>query len=132
MNVQTHLAIDHALCGYPIALREGEAVVQLEMRPQFAVDAHGLVHGGFVFGAVDHAAMLAVNLPNVVLGEVGIRFVAPVRVGDTVLCEARVTLRSGKRHVISVRAIVGETEVLTGTLTAFVLANHVLDGVARA
>jgi acyl-coenzyme A thioesterase PaaI-like protein len=46
------------------------------------VDAHGLVHGGFVFGLADYAAMLAVNDPNVVLGAAEARFLKPVRRGD--------------------------------------------------
>jgi acyl-coenzyme A thioesterase PaaI-like protein len=47
-----------------------------------AVDDRGLVHGGFVFGLADHAAMLAVNDPNVVLGAASTRFLKPVRVGE--------------------------------------------------
>lgn len=90
-------------------------------------DDRGLVHGGFVFGAADYAAMLAVNDPNVVLGAASVRFVAPVRVGEVVLVEAWRTAVAGRKHTVEVRATVGETEVLVGTLTAFVLDRHVLD-----
>ena len=91
-------------------------------------DERGLVHGGFVFGLADHAAMLAVNDPFVVLGSSEVRFVAPVRVGDEVVAHAELVETKGKKRVLSVSARVGEREVLAGTMTAFVLDRHVLEG----
>ena len=91
-------------------------------------DARGLVHGGFVFGLVDHAAMVAVNHPLVVLGSADVRFTAPVRVGDEVIASAQRVEEKGKKHVLEVTARVGEREVMKGTMVAFVLERHVLDG----
>ncbi len=125
---RTHLAIDRRLCGEPVSLEEGKATTHFTTTPEMAADERGLVHGSFVFGLVDYAAMLAVNDPFVVLGSADVRFVAPVRVGDEVLATASRTEQKGKKHVLSVRATVGDREVLTGTLTAFVLERHVLDG----
>ena len=68
MNIQTHRAIDHALCGRPVRVEADFCRVELTTTPDMAVDASGLVHGGFIFGLADHAAMVAVNHPNVVLG----------------------------------------------------------------
>lgn len=127
MQPNTHLGIDQSLCGEPVSLRDGSAQVRLLTTPVMAADERGLVHGGFVFGAVDYAAMLAVNDPNVVLGSAETRFVAPVRVGDTVTIDATVVDAKGKKRVVQVEARVGQTSVLTGTLTAFVLEKHVLD-----
>ena len=87
----------------------------------------GSSHGGFVFGAVDYAAMLAVNDPNVVLGAAETRFVAPVSVGQSVAVRATITETKGRKRKVEVEAKVDETVVLTGTLTCFVLDNHVLD-----
>ena len=58
MVPNTHLAIDHSLCGAPQDLSEGHATARLETTAAMAVDVQGLVHGGFVFGLADHAAML--------------------------------------------------------------------------
>ena len=66
----THLAIDRRLCGEPLEIAEGSAIVVLVTLPEMAADDRGLVHGGFVFGLADYAAMLAVNDPLVVL-EIG-------------------------------------------------------------
>lgn len=128
MDVQTHLGIDRALCGVPEATAEGSARVVLATRPEMAADGRGLVHGGFVFGAADLAAMVAVNDPHVVLGAAETRFLAPVAVGEVVVLEATRTAVDRRRHVVDVVGNVGETEVFKGTFTTFVLDRHVLDG----
>ena len=127
MQPNTHLGISARLCGAPVELSEGRAVVRLETTAEMTADDHGLVHGGFVFGLADYAAMLAVNDPHVVLGSADTRFVAPVRLGDTVTATAERSAQKGRKHVIDVRCAVGPREVMTGTLTAFVLDQHVLD-----
>lgn len=108
-------------------MAQGFASVILTTQSEMLVDDHGLVHGGFLFGAVDHAAMLAVNDPNVVLGASSCRFLAPLRVGQRVLCEARVVSEEGRKRRVEVTARVGEQEVLAGELTCFVLERHVLN-----
>ncbi len=124
---RTHLRISQDLCGEPEDLTEGRASARFVTTEQMVTDARGLVHGGFVFGLVDHAAMLAINDPFVVLGEANVRFTAPVKVGDEVIASAEVTETRGKKRVLTVSAKVGEREVLSGTMTAFVLEGHVLD-----
>lgn len=126
MPPNTHLAISPTLVGVPVTLAEGRAVARLVTTAEMAADAVGLVHGGFVFGLADYAAMLAVNDPNVVLGAAETRFVAPVRAGDEVVAEAERVELKGRKHVVRVAAKVGERVVFEGTFTAFVLDRHVL------
>ncbi|HMV66243.1 MAG TPA: thioesterase family protein [Myxococcota bacterium] len=128
MQPDTHPLIDRRLCGEPVELAPGVAVARMVTTPDMQVDARGLVHGGFVFGLVDHAAMLAVNDPLVVLGSADVRFIAPVAVGDEVVARAERVEQSGRKHVLQVEAKVGDRAVLQGRLTAFVLDRHVLDG----
>jgi len=127
MDLQTHPSIDRALCGFPVEVSSNLAIVELTMLPAFAADPSGLVHGGFVFGALDYAAMLAVNHPNVVLGAAEIRFLAPVRVGQIVRCRAEITSVEGRKRRIAVGARVDGVEVASGQITAFVLDHHVLE-----
>lgn len=122
----THLSIARHLCGEPLTLSAGHASARFVATDEMKVDRHGLVHGGFVFGLADYAAMLAVNDPNVVLGAADVRFTAPVKVGEAVVATATVTESKGKKRVIAVEAHVGDREVLAGTMTAFVLDAHVL------
>ena len=126
MTPNTHLGINPTLCGTPVSLAEGTATVTLATTPQMAADERGLVHGGFVFGLADYAAMLAVNDPNVVLGAAETRFTAPVAVGQSVTAVATCQAIKGRKHTVAVECSVDERVVMTGTFTTFVLDQHVL------
>lgn len=127
--IATHPRIDQGLCGAPVVVEPGRAEVRLVTTPAMAADDQGLVHGGFVFGAVDYAAMLAVNHPNVVLGSAQVKFLRPVRVGEAVIARATAGEAQGKKRVVTVEAIrEGGEVVLAGELVCFVLERHVLEG----
>jgi acyl-coenzyme A thioesterase PaaI-like protein len=128
MDIQTHRDIDRRLCGEPTALEAGFASVRMTAEACMAADASGLVHGGFVFGQADYAAMLAVNHPHVVLGGAEVRFLKPVQVGAVLVAEARVTAAEGKKRVVSVVVQWDGEAVLEGVCTCFVLPRHVLAG----
>ena len=133
MEPRTHLALDRGLCGTPIALAEGVAEVELVTLPAMAADEHGLVHGGFVFGLADHAAMLAVNDPLVVLARAEVDFLRPVRVGERLHASAAVAGGGGKRREVecTVRGAAGE--VMRGRFACVIPGRHVLasrDGAA--
>ncbi|MFT7879213.1 MAG: hotdog domain-containing protein [Sulfurimonas sp.] len=127
MQLNTHLNIDSSLCGKVTRLEEGYAEVLLHTTRQMGADVQGLVHGGFIFGAADYAAMSAVNDPYVVLGASSCKFTAPVKVGDAVRCKASVVSEKGKKKEVNVEALVDEKLVFEGSFTTFVLEKHVLD-----
>jgi acyl-coenzyme A thioesterase PaaI-like protein len=91
------------------------------------VDASGLVHGGFVFGLADYAAMIAVNHPNVVLGAANVKFLKPVVVADVVQATATVREEKGKKRVVAVQVLRKDEPVFEGEFICFVLDRHVLD-----
>jgi acyl-coenzyme A thioesterase PaaI-like protein len=128
MEIKTHEKIDRALCGEPVSLAEGKSVVRLDTLDNMAADASGLVHGGFVFGLADYAAMLAVNHPNVVLGGAETKFLMPVKAGESVEARAEITETKGRKRVVQVEAFRGEDKVFEGTFTCFVTDTHVLSG----
>jgi acyl-coenzyme A thioesterase PaaI-like protein len=123
----THLAIDRRLCGEPLEIAEGSATVVLVTLPEMAADERGLIHGGFVFGLADYAAMLAVNDPNVVLGSAEVRFSKPVLVGERLVAGANVEESDGRRSRVRVEVRRGEEVVMSGTFLCFILERHVLD-----
>ena len=127
MNINTHLQISSQLCGEPLELGAGFCRARLVTVEVMRADDQGLVHGGFVFGLADYAAMLAVNDPNVVLGGAETRFLKPVRVGEELEAQARVQEENGRKRRVEVTVCRGDTEVLSGTFTCFVLDRHVLD-----
>lgn len=126
MQLNTHLNIDSSLCGKVTKLQDNYAEVLFHTTKQMSVDSQGLVHGGFIFGALDYAAMSAVNDPLVVLGSASSKFTAPVKVGDAVLCKAKVISEKGKKREVEVEAFVDEKRVFEGNFTTFVLDKHVL------
>jgi acyl-coenzyme A thioesterase PaaI-like protein len=152
-TANTHRALSARLCGTPLLLAQGAAEVELETIDEMRADEEGLVHGGFVFGLADHAAMLAINEPNVVLGSAELRFLAPVRVGERLTATARLLSLEGKRHRVEVHVNASflrsrsqeaeasgaavapagaaptarrEERVFEGTFVCFVPAQHVL------
>ena len=128
MRLATHTEINQTLCGRLLSNAEGTATVKLLSTPEMVADDHGLVHGGFVFGAADFAAMAAVNDPNVVLGSAEVKFLKPLKLGGSVTLEAKITETSGKRRLVDVRGV-DETgaQAFSGVFTCFVLEKHVLE-----
>ncbi len=126
MDIQTHEKIDNKLCGSPIELKKDYCEVLLKTGDNMCVDDSGLIHGGFIFGMADYAAMLAVNHPNVVLGSSNVKFLKPVKKGDVAIAKATVLPSEGKKKVVKVSVVCGPIEVLSGELTCFVLDKHVL------
>jgi uncharacterized protein (TIGR00369 family) len=125
-DIRTHLSINQRLCGKPIHVKNGNSRVELVTTPEMAADNTHLVHGGFVFGLADYAAMLAVNHPNVVLGSAEVKFLKPVQVGDQLLASATVKNISGKKQIVDVIVKNSNISVLSGNFICFVLEAHVL------
>jgi acyl-coenzyme A thioesterase PaaI-like protein len=123
----THRAIDRGLCGEPVELAAGFARVRLQARADMAADERGLVHGGFLFGLADHAAMLAVNHPNVVLGGAETRFLKPCVIGDELIATARIDSEEGRKRRVGVQVRRGADLLMSGSFLCVVLDRHVLD-----
>jgi uncharacterized protein (TIGR00369 family) len=126
MKIHTHQSIDPTLCGQPLEVSEGASRVALKTLATMAADESGLVHGGFIFGLADYAAMIAVNHPNVVLGAADVKFLKPVSVGDTVEAKAKVEEVQGKKHWVAVSVMKDEEIFMQGMFTCFVLDQHIL------
>ncbi|NNG06672.1 MAG: PaaI family thioesterase [Desulfobacteraceae bacterium] len=127
MKITTHLHISEELCGTPVKIEKDYSLVRLETNEAMKVDDSGLIHGGFIFGAADYAAMLAVNHPNVVLGAAEVQFLKPLRTEDTIYAEAKVIESHKKKRIVSVSVTHENRKVFKGTFTCFVLGKHVLD-----
>jgi len=128
MRPPTHELLDAELCGVPIEATDGRAIVEFVATARMRADATDLVHGGFVFGLADHAAMLAVGAPTVVLAAAEMKFLAPVVVGDTVRATATTAESTGKKRIVDVLVHVGDKVVMESRMTCVVPGNHVLAG----
>jgi len=127
MEIKTHHGIDKSLSGKPVKLEEGYAEVLLETTDVMKADEKGLVHGGFIFSAADYASMLAVNHPNVVLAGANVKFLKPVKVGEKVLCRAKVSEDKGKKKRVLVKCFKEGEKVFEGEFFTVVLDKHALE-----
>ncbi len=129
MEPRTHRSIDRRWSGEPTALGPGHAQLKMETREEMLADEYGLVHGGFLFSLADHAAMLAVNHPNVVLGSAEVRFQAPVVLGDPLEAEARVEedQREGRKIPVTVEIRRRGERIFSGVFICFTPERHVLE-----
>lgn len=126
MDICTHGKISRKWCGTPVETGPGFSVVEFDTFPEMAVDESGLVHGGFVFGLADHAAMIAVNHPNVVLGAADVKFLKPVVAGNRLTARARVEGETGRKNTVNVTIFNDDALVFKGRFSCPVLDQHVL------
>jgi acyl-coenzyme A thioesterase PaaI-like protein len=129
MNIITHQNINQKLCGTPINVEQDFSCIELKTDDSMTVDKQGLVHGGFIFGLADYAAMVAVNDPNVVLGSADVKFLKPVKVGELVVAEAKIASKKGRKHIVSVTIHRNDEVIFSGEFTCFILDQHVLGSV---
>ena len=126
MNIRTHAGIERTLCGTPVEISPGHAVVEMTTWAAMGADASGLVHGGFVFGLADYAAMLAVNEATVVLAGADVRFLRPARVGDRLRAEATVTAAAPPKYEVRCTVQGSGGPVFDGNFHCHVPKKHVL------
>ena len=126
INLKTHIKIKKYLSGEVVSLKDNYAQVKLSCTKEMAVDEMGLIHGGFTFGAADFAAMAAVNDPYVVLVGALSKFLAPVKVGDTVIFEAYAKFEDARKREVDVIGSINDIKVFEGRFDAVILPEHVL------
>ncbi len=126
MTPNTHLKINTGLCGTPVELNDKGSKVSFTATPEMAADDMGLVHGGFIFGLADYAAMLAINHPNVVLGKSDVNFLKPVQVGDTLMAIAARLPEEGIKKPVKVQVFRDDKLVFEGEFICLVTKEHVL------
>ena len=126
MVQKTHLKINRKLCGEPVEIMDGSSKVRLTTTTQMAADQYGLIHGGFIFGLADYAAMLAVNHPNVVLGSANVKFLKPVKTGEVLIARARLKNTEERKIIVVVKVKRDNEVVFEGEFFCFVPEKHVL------
>lgn len=125
-SLNTHMKINTNFSGEIVEINPGYAKVVLDTLEVMRADEVGLVHGGFIFGAADFAAMAAVNEPNVVLASCTCLFLSPVRVGDKVSFIAEEHQQEGRKRTVNVKGYVYEIKVFEGEFKTIITDRHVL------
>ena len=128
MNIKTHNKINPKLSGEVIELAEGKtATVRLETNEDMLADDKGLIHGGFIFSAADYCTMITINHPNVVLGSAEVKFIKPLKIGETAFFKSEVLNTEGKKVLVKVDGFKNEDKFFEGTFKCYVLDKHVLE-----
>ena len=124
--IATHERINADICGEIVVLERGYVETRLTTTHEMLADDIGLIHGGFIFGAADYAAMIAVNERNVVLVGSSCQFLSPVKFHDEVTFTARVRHKEGKKRNVHVVGYVLDIKVFEGEFKTVVTDRHVL------
>ncbi|MBE0513809.1 hotdog domain-containing protein [Sulfurimonas sp.] len=124
--LKTHEEVNHDLCGEIEKMDIGYVELKLVTTHDMIADSKGLIHGGFVFGAADYAAMAAVNERNVVLVASNCQFLSPVKFGDIINFTAKVRHKEGRKRNVHVIGNVLDIKVFDGEFKTVVTDRHVL------
>jgi len=124
--ISTHQMINHDLCGSIEKVSVGYVELKLVTIAEMVADDLGLIHGGFIFGAADYAAMVAVNEKNVVLVGCDSQFLSPVKFGDIVHFTAKVRHKEGRKRNVHVIGKIEDIKVFEAEFKTVVTERHVL------
>jgi len=124
--IKTHQRINAEFCGEVLKMEKGYVEVLLTTTAEMVADDIGLIHGGFIFGAADYAAMLTVNEKNVVLVASECQFLSPVKYHDEIKVIARIRHKEGRKRNVHVEAFVLDIKVFEGEFKTVITDRHVL------
>ena len=124
-DLQTHDKIRSHLCGSIIKLEAGYSKTTLQTTKEMSLDDFGLIHSGFIFGAADYAAAVAVNEPNVVIIGSRSKFLAPAKVDDMIEFVAYAKFEDSRKREIKVTGHINEIKVFEAVFQAVVLEQHI-------
>jgi len=124
-DLKTHDKIRTNLCGTIIKLDNGYSKTTLQTTKEMVLDDLGLIHSGFIFGAADYAAAVAVNEANVVVIGSRSSFLAPAKLNDLIEFEAKAKFEDSRKREIKVIAKINDIKIYEGIFHAVVLEQHI-------
>ncbi len=124
-DLKTHSKIRTNLCGTIVKLDSGYSKTTLQTTKDMILDNLGLIHSGFIFGAADYAAAVAVNEFNVIIIGSRSQFLAPAKIDDLIEFEAKAKFEDSRKREIAVTAHINEIKIYEGVFQAVVLEQHI-------
>ncbi len=125
-DLLTHAKVRSTLIGNIISLEHSKSKTTLQTTDEMAVDTLGLIHNGFIFGAAEYAAVLAVNEENLVVISSKVKFLAPAKSGDLIEFRALAKFEDSRKREIKVIGEINEIKIFEGLFQAVLLENHIL------
>ncbi|MBL0686922.1 MAG: PaaI family thioesterase [Sulfurospirillum sp.] len=130
-DLKTHEKIKINLCGNIIELDSGYSKTTLQTTQDMVLDDLGLIHSGFIFGAADYAAAIAVNEANFIVIDSRSQFLAPAKLNDLIEFEATAKFENSRKREIKVIANINEIKIFEGIFHAVILEEHILKRKAK-
>ncbi len=125
-DLLTHTKVRSSLIGNIISLENSKSKTTLQTTDEMAVDTLGLIHNGFIFGAAEYAAAVAVNEENLVVISSKVKFLAPAKSGDLLEFRALAKFEDSRKREIKVVGEINEIKIFEGLFQAVLLENHIL------
>ncbi|ARQ97502.1 acyl-CoA thioesterase [Campylobacter lanienae NCTC 13004] len=119
------ISINSTLCGGIINMKPNYAKTALMTSNEMVFDDEKLIHGGFIFGAAEWAAHVAINTQYSVTISAKVNLYAPAKVGDLVEFEAHAYFEESKKREIKVIGTIKDIKVFEGTYQVVVLEEHI-------
>ncbi len=92
---------------------------ELKIREEHVFARHQIARGHHLFAQANSLAVAVVDAEQVLTATASIRFVRPVRLGETCVAHARVIHLTSHRTQVDVRTLVGEETVFQGIFDVY-------------
>ena len=119
------ISINSTLCGGIINMKPNYAKTALVTSDEMVFDDEKLIHGGFIFGAAEWAAHVAINTQYSVTISDKVNLYAPAKVGDLIEFEAQAYFEESKKREIKVVGTIKDIKVFEGTYQVVILEEHI-------
>ena len=119
------ISINSTLCGGIINMKPNYAKTASVTSDEMAFDDEKLIHGGFIFGAAEWAAHVAINTQSSVTISAKVNLYAPAKVGDLIEFEAQAYFEESKKREIKVVGTIKDIKVFEGTYQVVILEEHI-------
>ncbi|MDR2905234.1 MAG: PaaI family thioesterase [Helicobacteraceae bacterium] len=127
LDLKVYTLINQDLSGYVEDIQDSYARVRLVTTEAMIADKRELVHSGFIFSAASFCAAAAINKPNTILAVAKCNFLAPIKVGDEIVFEARALHNATRKRNVSVTGtLLGRIKVFESEFSFVVTDKHPL------
>lgn len=126
IEIKTAPLIDVEKVGDVVTTEKNSAVTMLKTNKSMVVDSFGLVHSGFIYGAANYAALLAINEMNSITVASNTKFLAPIEDGNQIEFRATVLQSESKKREVKVEGFVLDIKVFDSIFQVAVFDKHIL------
>ncbi len=126
LRLKTHEQIDKAYVGNIETLKRGHCRVSLVTTEWMTVDKEDMVHSGFINMSAEFAAIAAINEPNAMIMFNEASYLAPIRMDEEIVFDAKVRHTDGRKREVDVVGHFKDIKVYESRMTITITEYHPL------